>query len=100
MRMKLPRARDKCLVDKILLVDCCKKRYILTNELSVQCNGPVVVDMASLFEAEDISQINAVGGAMDVGDAIGVGKALVVFMIVLCFQEAIGVVDVRDVPFS
>ena len=67
--------------------------------MTVQGNGPIVVDVACVFEAEDVVQVNTVSRAMDVGEAICVCKALVVVIGVEGFKETISLVDGGDVLF-
>jgi len=69
-------------------------------ELCVERNGPIVVDVSSVLDTEDVGKINTRGRAMDVGQTLRVGKALVVCMRVKVFKEAIGLFYCRDAVFS
>lgn len=60
------------------------------DELGVQHDGPIVVDMADFFDAENVGKVKAQGRAMNVGETLGVSKALVVSVEIRSLEEAIG----------
>ena len=60
------------------------------DELGVEGDGPIIIDVSDLFDTKDIVEVNVSGRAMNVGEAIGVSKALVVSLEICSLEEAIG----------
>lgn len=70
------------------------------NELSVERDGPVVMDLADVFKAEEVVEVDASSGTMDVGESLGVSETSVVIANEEGLQEAVGLVDGGDVLFA
>lgn len=67
------------------------------NEASVERDGPVVVNLPSFLEAEDVVEIDAKSGTMNVRDPIGVSEAPVVVIGEKTFEQLVGMFDAGDV---
>ena len=61
--------------------------------LSIQRDGIIVIDVASGFKAEDVGQVDTLGGAMNIGQMVVLGKAGIVIVEIGAFEKSIGVVD-------
>jgi hypothetical protein len=70
------------------------------DELSVEGNGPVVVDLPSVLQAEDVVEVDAVSGTMDIGKPLSVSEASVVVIGEEGLKQMVGLVDGGDVLFA
>jgi hypothetical protein len=67
------------------------------DKLSVEGDGPVVVDLPGLLNAEDVVKIDASSRTMDVGKTLGMSEASVVVIDEERLQKGVGVFDGGDV---
>jgi len=70
------------------------------DKLSVEGDGPVVMDLAGVFKAEDIVEVDASSGAVDVGKSFGMSKASVVVIGEEALKQLVGFCDGGDVVFA
>jgi len=66
------------------------------NKLIVQGNGVIVVDSARGFKAEDVVEVDSIGRAVNVSQAVRTSKADVVLGSVGLFKETIGSLNSAD----
>ena len=70
------------------------------NELSVERDGPVVVNLPGILKTEDVVEVDTRGGAVDVSNGLGMSEASVVVIDEEGLEDMVRVVDGRDVLFA
>ena len=70
------------------------------NELSVERDGPVIVDLPGILKAEDVVEVDTSGGTVDVSNGLGMSEASVVVIDEEGLQDEVSVVDGGDVLFA
>ena len=66
------------------------------DEPGIESNGEIVVDCARSFKAEDVVEVYAVRGTMNVPEASGASKPDVMFVKVSVVQKTVSGIDVVD----
>ena len=70
------------------------------NELSVERDGPVIVDLPGILKAEDVVEVDTSGGTVDVSNGLGMSEPSVVVIDEEGFENVVSVVDRRDILFA
>jgi arginine repressor len=70
------------------------------NELSIKRDGPVIMDLPGVLKAEDVVEVDANSGAVEVGKSFGMCEALVVVIDEEGLENVVCVIDGGDVLFA